>query len=164
MMNDIAECCGGWRFVGWFSYQQVTEKFNPITWNGSNIFRNYGIRVGFCSYWVVSCDPTPTPICTVMMKFIFACSVLASLPNRRQMFTMVNHTLQLSGVTTPPSPIFILMFIRHDCGVCVMIFMDVLTFTSRMMYFKQSDIRILRDKCLVDILRGRIRYFPMTLP
>ncbi|KAJ8444412.1 hypothetical protein Cgig2_005934 [Carnegiea gigantea] len=66
----------------------------PQPGNSSNIVRNYGMRLGLCSYWVVNCDPTPTPICIVMIKFSFAYSVLACLPNRRQMFTMVNHTLQ----------------------------------------------------------------------
>ncbi|KAJ8440895.1 hypothetical protein Cgig2_022751 [Carnegiea gigantea] len=62
--------------------------------NSSNIVRNYGIRVGLCSYWVVSCDPTSAPVCIVMMKFSFACSILASLPYRRQIFNTVNHALQ----------------------------------------------------------------------
>ncbi|KAJ8428797.1 hypothetical protein Cgig2_012247 [Carnegiea gigantea] len=74
----------------------------------------------FCSYWLRSYHHTPTPVCILMCKYIgvctlradmftpvcvlmmkhgFACFVLSSklayLPSRRQMFTVVNHSLQL---------------------------------------------------------------------
>ena len=52
----------------------------------------------------------------------------------------------------------------QDCDVFVIIFMEVLALTGRMMYFKESDTQTLRDKCLADILRERIRNFHMTLP
>ncbi|KAJ8445912.1 LOW QUALITY PROTEIN: hypothetical protein Cgig2_009841 [Carnegiea gigantea] len=51
-----------------------------------------------CSYWIVSYEHTPTPICVLMIKYNFACSPLSGnlkcLPERRQMFVMVNHGLQ----------------------------------------------------------------------
>ncbi|KAJ8420052.1 hypothetical protein Cgig2_015671 [Carnegiea gigantea] len=51
----------------------------------------------------------------------------------------------------------------HDCGVLVMIFMDLVALTGHTMCFNQSDIRTLRDKCLADILWGTIRNFPVAL-
>ncbi|KAJ8447331.1 hypothetical protein Cgig2_013108 [Carnegiea gigantea] len=48
----------------------------------------------------------------------------------------------------------------HDCGVFVMIFMDVLALNARAMCFNQDDVRHLRDKCLADVLIDRIRNFP----
>ncbi|KAJ8426899.1 hypothetical protein Cgig2_024390 [Carnegiea gigantea] len=60
---------------------------SPQYGNGSDIIQNYGVRFVLCSDWVVSCEPTPTPICVLMMKFSFACSVLlgnlTGLPGRR---------------------------------------------------------------------------------
>ncbi|KAJ8423551.1 hypothetical protein Cgig2_007082 [Carnegiea gigantea] len=49
----------------------------------------------------------------------------------------------------------------HDCGVFVMIFIDLLALIGHTMCFDQSDIRILWDKCLADILRGTIWNFPV---
>jgi len=51
----------------------------------------------------------------------------------------------------------------HECDVFVMIFMDILALTGRMGCFNQSNIRTLRDKCLANILRGRMRNFPVAL-
>ncbi|KAJ8424565.1 hypothetical protein Cgig2_020714 [Carnegiea gigantea] len=47
-----------------------------------------------CSYW----EHTPAPVCVLMIKYNFACSLLSGnlkcLPGRRQMFIAVNHGLQ----------------------------------------------------------------------
>ncbi|KAJ8428407.1 hypothetical protein Cgig2_024553 [Carnegiea gigantea] len=51
----------------------------------------------------------------------------------------------------------------YDCGVFVMVFMDVLALQEDTLCFSQDDIRALRDKCLTDLLRGRIRNLPLPL-
>ncbi|KAJ8432834.1 LOW QUALITY PROTEIN: hypothetical protein Cgig2_008548 [Carnegiea gigantea] len=51
-----------------------------------------------CSYWVVSYEHTPTPVCVLMSEYSVACSPVSGnlkcLPGRRQMFTVINHGLQ----------------------------------------------------------------------
>lgn len=51
-----------------------------------------------CSYWVVNCEHTPTPVCVLIIKYSFVCSLPSSnlkcLPGRRHMFIVVNHGLQ----------------------------------------------------------------------
>ncbi|KAJ8421789.1 LOW QUALITY PROTEIN: hypothetical protein Cgig2_020535 [Carnegiea gigantea] len=51
-----------------------------------------------CSYWIVSCEHTPSPVCVSITKYSFGCSLLSGnlkcLPERRLMFTVVNHGLQ----------------------------------------------------------------------
>ncbi|KAJ8427632.1 hypothetical protein Cgig2_010894 [Carnegiea gigantea] len=89
MASFVGEATG----IGMICSKRVRSSTSQLG-NGSNIVRNYGTRMGLCSYWVVSCDPIPAPVCIVMMKFSFACSVLASLLNRRQIFTTINHALQ----------------------------------------------------------------------
>lgn len=48
----------------------------------------------------------------------------------------------------------------YDCGVFVMMFMDVLALYEDTLCFSLDDMRVLRDKCLTDLLRGQIRNFP----
>ena len=48
----------------------------------------------------------------------------------------------------------------YDCGVFVMMFMHVLALQEDTLCFLQDDMRALRDKCLMDLLRGRMRNFP----
>ncbi|KAJ8437103.1 hypothetical protein Cgig2_016457 [Carnegiea gigantea] len=46
----------------------------------------------FCSYCLLSCQYTPTPVCILMLKFI---GTLPCLSNMRPMFTVVNHGVQV---------------------------------------------------------------------
>jgi len=49
----------------------------------------------------------------------------------------------------------------HDCGVFVMVFMDLLSINGGVLCFSQSDMRQLCKKCLADLLAGEIRNFPI---
>ena len=51
-----------------------------------------------CSYWIVSNEHSPSPVCVSITKCSFECSLLSGnlkcLPRRRPMFTVANHGLQ----------------------------------------------------------------------
>jgi len=51
----------------------------------------------------------------------------------------------------------------YDCGVFVVIYMDLLALKVESMCFTQKDVRMLWDKCPADILSGTIRNFPVSL-
>ncbi|KAJ8436479.1 LOW QUALITY PROTEIN: hypothetical protein Cgig2_000464 [Carnegiea gigantea] len=96
--------------------RQQADVHHGKPWSATDCSRE---TLAFCSYWLLSCHHTATPVCILMCKYIdacawradmftpicvlmmkhsFACSVLsgklACLPGRRQMFTVVNHDLQ----------------------------------------------------------------------
>ncbi|KAJ8419352.1 hypothetical protein Cgig2_016508 [Carnegiea gigantea] len=48
----------------------------------------------------------------------------------------------------------------YECGVFVMMCMDILALKEDTLCFTQDDMRSLRDKCLADQRRGTIRNFP----
>jgi len=52
----------------------------------------------------------------------------------------------------------------HDCGVFVMVFMDLLCINGGVLCFSQTHMRQLREKCLADLLAGKIRNFPIMSP
>jgi len=52
----------------------------------------------------------------------------------------------------------------HDCGVFVMVFMDLLCINGGVLCFSQTDMRQLREKCLADLLAGEIRNFSIMSP
>ena len=51
----------------------------------------------------------------------------------------------------------------YNCYVFIMIYMDLLALKVDSQYFTQKDIRMLREKCLIDILKGEIGNFPESL-
>jgi len=51
----------------------------------------------------------------------------------------------------------------YDCGVYVMAFMDVLSIKTDGLHFHPSDVRHMRDLCLLSIVDGKIAHFPDAL-
>ncbi|KAJ8437548.1 hypothetical protein Cgig2_017901 [Carnegiea gigantea] len=51
----------------------------------------------------------------------------------------------------------------HDCSVFIMVFMDLISMSSKPLLFNQRYVRHMRDKLLVSLLQGKIAHFPDAL-
>jgi len=51
----------------------------------------------------------------------------------------------------------------HDCGVFVMVLMDLLSMRADKVVFDQQHVRHVRDKLLLSLLQGKIAHFPDAL-
>ena len=50
----------------------------------------------------------------------------------------------------------------HDCGVYMLMFMDLLSIRADGLYFDQPYVRHPRDKLLLSLLQGSIAHFPQA--
>jgi len=48
----------------------------------------------------------------------------------------------------------------HDCGVYMLMIMDLLSIRADGLYFGQPYVRNARDKLLLSLLQGRVAHFP----
>ncbi|KAJ8431991.1 hypothetical protein Cgig2_005920 [Carnegiea gigantea] len=51
----------------------------------------------------------------------------------------------------------------HDCGVFVMVFMGLISMSSKPLLFNQRYVHHIWDKLLVSLLQGKIAHFPNAL-
>jgi len=50
----------------------------------------------------------------------------------------------------------------HDCGVYMLMFMDLLSIRADGLYFGQPYVRHARNKLLLSVLQGSIAHFPQA--
>ncbi|KAJ8423070.1 hypothetical protein Cgig2_009339 [Carnegiea gigantea] len=51
----------------------------------------------------------------------------------------------------------------YDCGVFMMMFMDLLSLKGKGIFIEQGDMRLVREKLLVSLLNGEVCHFPPDL-